>query len=54
MASPRILREMEPVFCKTVGKNIRSFRLPLGLTQESLAEKAGLLASHHPFLAASH
>lgn len=33
---------MSQVFRKTVGQNVRAFRLRLGLTQEQLAEKAGL------------
>jgi len=33
---------MSQVFRKTVGQNVRAFRLRLKLTQEQLAEKAGL------------
>jgi transcriptional regulator with XRE-family HTH domain len=33
---------MSQVFRKTVGQNVRSFRLRLKLTQEQLAEKADL------------
>jgi len=33
---------MSQVFRRTVGQNVRGFRLRLKLTQEQLAEKAGL------------
>jgi transcriptional regulator with XRE-family HTH domain len=33
---------MSQVFRRTVGQNVRTFRLRLDLTQEQLAEKAGL------------
>jgi transcriptional regulator with XRE-family HTH domain len=33
---------MSQVFRRTVGQNVRAFRLKLKLTQEQLAEKAGL------------
>lgn len=33
---------MSQVFRRTVGQNVRAFRLRLKLTQEQLAEKAGL------------
>jgi len=32
---------MSQVFRKTVGQNVRTFRLRLKITQEQLAEKAG-------------
>ena len=39
---PLILGGMSQVFRKTVGQNVRAFRLRLKLTQEQLAEKADL------------